>query len=104
MSKLRFDVVSLFPEAFENFFNHGLIRKSFKEKIASYLIVSSITEGLYEKSFLDALAKSGVVYNPTPPNEAEKNQMSDKFSEEEYNITKDYMTELLKKLEEERES
>ena len=35
MSILRFDVVSLFPEAFKNFFNHGLIKKSFKEKIAS---------------------------------------------------------------------
>ena len=35
MSKLRFDVVSLFPEAFKNFFNHGLIKKSFEEKIAS---------------------------------------------------------------------
>ena len=35
MSKLRFDVVSLFPEAFENFFNHGIIKKSFEEKIAS---------------------------------------------------------------------
>ena len=87
-----------FVEVSSTYFN------TFKEKIASYLIVSSITEGLYEKSFLDALAKSGVVYNPTEPNEAEKNQMSDKFSEEEYNITKDYMTELLKKLEEERES
>ena len=35
MSKLRFDVVSLFPEAFKNFFNHGLIKKSFEENIAS---------------------------------------------------------------------
>ncbi len=35
MSKLRFDVISLFPEAFKNFFNHGLIRKAFEEKIAS---------------------------------------------------------------------
>ena len=35
MSKFRFDVVSLFPEAFDNFFNHGIIKKSFKEKIAS---------------------------------------------------------------------
>ena len=35
MSKLRFDVVSLFPEAFKNFFNHGLIKKAFEEKIAS---------------------------------------------------------------------
>ena len=35
MSKVRFDVVSLFPEAFENFFNHGLIKKAFEEKIAS---------------------------------------------------------------------
>ena len=35
MSKFRFDVVSLFPEAFKNFFNHGLIKKAFEEKIAS---------------------------------------------------------------------
>ena len=35
MSILRFDVVSLFPEAFKNFFNHGLIKKSFEENIAS---------------------------------------------------------------------
>jgi len=35
MSKLRFDVVSLFPEAFKNFFNHGLIKKAFEEKISS---------------------------------------------------------------------
>ncbi len=35
MKKLRFDVVTLFPEAFKNFFNHGLIKKSFEEKIAS---------------------------------------------------------------------
>ena len=38
MSKLRFDVVSLFPEAFKNFFNHGLIKKAFEEKIASIYI------------------------------------------------------------------
>ena len=35
MSKLRFDVVSLFPEAFGTFFNHGVIKKAFEEKIAS---------------------------------------------------------------------
>ncbi len=35
MSNLRFDIVSLFPDAFRNFFNHGLIKKAFEEKIAS---------------------------------------------------------------------
>ena len=35
MSKLRLDVVSLFPEAFENFFKHGLVKKAFEENIAS---------------------------------------------------------------------
>ena len=35
MCKVRFDVISLFPEAFKNFFNHGLIKKSFEENIAS---------------------------------------------------------------------
>ena len=38
MSKLRFDVISLFPEAFKNFFNHGLLKKAFKENIASIYI------------------------------------------------------------------
>ena len=35
MSKLRLDVVSLFPEAFEKFFKHGLVKKAFEENIAS---------------------------------------------------------------------
>ena len=35
MKKLRFDIVSLFPEAFENCVNYGLIKKSFEEKISS---------------------------------------------------------------------
>ncbi len=35
MCKLRFDVVSLFPEAFNSFFNHGIIKKSFEKEIAS---------------------------------------------------------------------
>ena len=38
MNKLRFDVVSLFPEAFNDFYNYGLIKKSFEEKIASIYI------------------------------------------------------------------
>ena len=37
--------------------------QTFKEKITSYLMVSGITEGLYNKSFLDELLKAGVVYN-----------------------------------------
>ncbi len=35
MSKVRFDVVTLFPEAFINFFNYGIIKKSLRENIAS---------------------------------------------------------------------
>jgi len=38
MSKFRIDVVSLFPEAFTNFFNHGIIKKAFNENIASISI------------------------------------------------------------------
>tara|TARA_Y100001968_G_scaffold228068_1_gene210837 strand:+ start:72 stop:785 length:714 start_codon:yes stop_codon:yes gene_type:complete len=34
MTKFRIDVVSLFPEAFTTFFNHGIIKKAFDEKIA----------------------------------------------------------------------
>ncbi len=35
MSNYRIDVISLFPEAFSGFFNHGLIKKAFVENIAS---------------------------------------------------------------------
>ncbi len=35
MNNFRIDVISLFPEAFSDFFNHGLIKKAFVEKIAS---------------------------------------------------------------------
>ena len=34
MNNFRIDVISLFPEAFSGFFNHGLIKKAFAEKIA----------------------------------------------------------------------
>ena len=38
MNNFRIDVISLFPEAFSDFFNHGLIKKAFLEKIASLYI------------------------------------------------------------------
>ena len=35
MNNYRIDVISLFPEAFDNFFNHGIIKKAFDKKISS---------------------------------------------------------------------
>ena len=72
---------------------------TFKEKITSYLIVSELTEGLYNKSFLDELSKAGVVYSKDDPNQG---HVEDKtYTAEEIATTKSYIEDLLKKIEEE---
>ena len=60
MSKLRFDVVSLFPEAFKNFFNHGLIKKAFEEKIASIhnIILVTMLWIIIEKLMMSHMAEA----------------------------------------------
>tara|TARA_B100000945_G_C20346512_1_gene580064 strand:- start:113 stop:1006 length:894 start_codon:yes stop_codon:yes gene_type:complete len=73
---------------------------TFKEKITSYLIVSELTEGLYNKSFLDELSKAGVVYTKDDPNKADLADAT--WTGEEVEKTKTYLEDLLKKIEEEQ--
>tara|TARA_B100001093_G_C26677205_1_gene948799 strand:+ start:42 stop:929 length:888 start_codon:yes stop_codon:yes gene_type:complete len=72
---------------------------TFKEKITSYLIVSELTEGLYNKSFLDELSKAGVVYSKDDPNQGDIADQT--YTAEEIATTKSYIEDLLKKIEEE---
>ena len=37
---------------------------TFREKMTAYLIVRSMTDGIYNKTFMDALKTAGVVYDP----------------------------------------
>ena len=55
----------------------------FCRKISSYLISRNITEGLFFKSFLDALKESGVVYDrpvEIPPSEWSQGQKDEAIS------------------------
>ena len=71
--------------------------QTFKEKITSYLMVSGITEGLYNKTFLDDLLKAGVVYKK---DEAEDSTI-DSFTQEEKDQVTASLNKLLKQLNEE---
>ena len=71
--------------------------QTFKEKITSYLMVSGITEGLYNKTFLDDLLKAGVVYKK---DEAEDSTI-DSFTQEEKDQVTARLNKLLKQLNEE---
>ena len=69
--------------------------QTFKEKITSYLMVSGITEGLYNKSFLDELLKAGVVYNK------EETVPDTTLTQEERDTVAAGLEKLLKQLDEE---
>tara|TARA_B100000963_G_C22636245_1_gene677777 strand:+ start:2084 stop:2959 length:876 start_codon:yes stop_codon:yes gene_type:complete len=69
---------------------------TFKEKMSSYLIVSGLTEGLYNKSFLDELSKAGVVYT-----KAEETTNDYNWTEDEKDNVTERLNQLLKQLEEE---
>ena len=69
--------------------------QTFKEKITSYLMVSGITEGLYNKSFLDDLLKAGVVYNK------EETVPDTTLTQEERDTVAAGLEKLLKQLDEE---
>ena len=68
---------------------------TFSEKFASYLIVKDITDSLYNKTFMDALEKAGVVYNQTLANNS---SLSD-FTADEKVKTKDYLDKLIAEIE-----
>ena len=70
---------------------------TFREKIASYLISRSITEGVMFNSFYDALRKAGVVYdNPTVLAKTDVTMTAD----ERAKVT-EVLEDLLRKVEEE---
>ena len=70
---------------------------TFREKIASYLISRSITEGVMFNSFYDALRKAGVVYeNPNPDLQTDVTMTAD----ERAKVT-EVLEDLLRKVEEE---
>ena len=68
---------------------------TFSEKFASYLIVKDITDSLYNKTFMDALEKAGVVYNQTLANDS---SLSD-FTAAEKAKTKDYLDKVITDIE-----
>ena len=65
---------------------------TFREKITSYLIVRSITDGLYNTSFLDAFKAAGLVYEPINP----VNVNEETFTAAEAEKTKDYLNKLIR--------
>ena len=69
---------------------------TFKEKFASYLIVSSITEGVYNKGFMDALAKSGKIVADSTADQTFE------FTDAERTNAEAYLNNILKKIEEEK--
>jgi hypothetical protein len=69
--------------------------QTFKEKITSYLMVSGITEGLYNKSFLDDLLKAGVVYDK------QETVVDTTLTQEERDTVAAGLEKLLKQLDEE---
>ena len=69
--------------------------QTFKEKITSYLMVSGITEGLYNKSFLDDLLKAGVVYDK------QETVFDTTLTQEERDTVAAGLEKLLKQLDEE---
>ncbi len=69
---------------------------TFKEKFAAYLIVSSITEGVYNKGFMDALGKSGKIIADTTNADQTFN-----FTAEERKNAEQYLENIIKKIEEE---
>lgn len=65
---------------------------TFAEKFSSYLIVKEITDSLYNKTFMDALQASNMVYEPQniTVDESVKN-----FTADEKATTKDYLEKLI---------
>ncbi len=69
---------------------------TFKEKFASYLIVSSLTEGLYNKSFMTALGKSAIYSDRVK----EAEDRIHNFSAEDKKRAEEYLNNLIRKIEE----
>ena len=74
---------------------------TFREKMTAYLIVRSLTDGIYNKTFMDALKTAGVVYDPNE-SVVKYGETLAGYTTEEVNKTKDYLTDLINKINEEQ--
>ena len=74
---------------------------TFREKMTAYLIVRSMTDGIYNKTFMDALKTAGVVYDPNE-SVVKYGETLAGYTTEEVNKTKDYLTDLINKINEEQ--
>ena len=74
---------------------------TFREKMTAYLIVRSMTDGVYNKTFMDALKTAGVVYDPNE-SVVKYGETLAGYTTEEVNKTKDYLTDLINKINEEQ--
>jgi len=68
---------------------------TFNEKFSSYLIVKDITDSLYNKTFMDALDKAGVVYKQSLQSEGAMAS----YTNDQKQKTKDYLDKLIKEIE-----
>ena len=74
---------------------------TFREKMTAYLIVRSMTDGIYNKTFMDALKTAGMVYDPNE-SVVKYGETLAGYTTEEVNKTKDYLTDLINKINEEQ--
>ena len=74
---------------------------TFREKMTAYLIVRGMTDRIYNKTFMDALKTAGVVYDPNE-SVVKYGETLAGYTTEEVNKTKDYLTDLINKINEEQ--
>lgn len=74
---------------------------TFREKMTAYLIVRSMTDGIYNKTFMEALKTAGMVYDPNE-SVVKYGETLAGYTTEEVNKTKDYLTDLINKINEEQ--
>ena len=74
---------------------------TFREKMTAYLIVRSMTDGVYNKTFMSALKTAGMVYDPNE-SVVKYGETLAGYTTEEVNKTKDYLTDLINKINEEQ--
>lgn len=72
---------------------------TFREKMTAYLIVRSMTEGQYNKTFMTALSEAGMIYRPNEI-KSEGAELLEGYSESDVANTKAYLNDLLKKIDE----
>ena len=74
---------------------------TFREKMTAYLIVRSMTDGIYNKTFMSALKTAGMVYDPNE-SVVKYGETLAGYTTEQVDKTKDYLTDLINKINEEQ--